>query len=149
MYCVSSNTEHSSSPWSGVVVPVVVDVVVGVVDSSLAAMTATLVMAPPESVATTPVLVMAAATSASFVDASQQLSSLYALAMSVVPKHSVVTLVIWSRRITPVAAIVAAISSFVRSVSMSVCGHALLNSTRTCCSCASLRLTRQTAVVLS
>ena len=59
MYWEPWNVVHSSSPWTGVVVPVLVTVVVGVVDSSLPAMTNTLVMEPPpDSVTDTPVLVI-------------------------------------------------------------------------------------------
>ena len=121
-----SYSMHSSSPWTGVVVPVVVSVVdvvvvvvgvvvalvvavvVGVVDSSSPVVTNTLViLPPPDRVTVIPVLVMASAAVCSTVRGS----SLYALAISVVPMHSRVTLVIWSRRIALVAAIVEAISS--------------------------------------
>ena len=120
----------------GVVVAEVVAVVVSVVDSSLAAITNTLVIVvlPSDSVTVTPVLLIVVETTSSVVDGSQQPTSLYALATSVVPKHLVVMLVIWSRRISRVLAIEVAISSFVSSEFRSVCGHELgPNWTSTCC----------------
>jgi hypothetical protein len=138
-YWAPWNVWHSSSPWTGVVVKVVVTVVVGVVDPSLPATTSTLVIVvPPDRVTDTPVLVTCDATFASVVSGSQQLSSLYALATSVVPTHSRVMLVIWSRRITPVSAMADAISSFVKSESRLLSGHEPTPKlTSTCCMCTS------------
>jgi hypothetical protein len=134
----------------GVVVTVVVAVVVGVVDSSLAAITTTLaiVVLPSDSVTVTPVLVIAVAMTSNVVDGAQQLTLLYALATSVVPKHVVVMLVIWSRRILPVLAMVVAISSFVRSEFRSVCGHEPAPKLTSTCCCSSFGpLLWHTAVV--
>jgi hypothetical protein len=141
---------HSSLPCSGVVVTVVVGVVVvgvvvGVVDSSSPVVTSSLVMLTSP-VIVIPVLPICDATVISVVSGS----SLNAFATSLVPSHASVTLVIWSRRIVPVAAIADATSSRVRSSSAALTPHdPAANRTSTCCRCTSARDRWHTAVVPS
>jgi hypothetical protein len=160
---------HTSSPWRGVVVTVVVavevcevvavdvtvvvvvgdvvwldvTVVVGVVDSSLIAITSTLVIvASPTTVI--PTLVIWAAIVSSVASGT----SLYACAISSPETQVSVMLVISSRRIVPDDAIAFATMRRVNNSSCCVCGHEPAPKlTRMFCSRSSARAAGHTAVV--